>query len=57
MEQEQATRQETRSFLDRVYRGSVGLMMSAMTDGKTLSREEIDQLYDILRKAEEGGAP
>ena len=57
VELEQATRQETRSFLDRVYRGSVGVMMSAMTDGKTLSREEIDQLYDILRKAEEGGAP
>lgn len=56
VEQEQATRQETRSFLDRVYRGSLGLMLSAMTDGQTLSREEIDQLYDILRKAEEGGA-
>lgn len=55
VEQAQATRQETRSFLDRVYQGSIGLMMSAMTDGQTLSPEEIDQLYAILRKAEEGG--
>lgn len=55
VEQEQATRQETRSFLNRVYRGSVGLMLSAMTDGDTLSKEDIDQLYEILRKAEEGG--
>lgn len=48
------SRRETRSFLDRVYRGSVGLMLSAMTDGQTLSRAEIDELYDILKKAEEG---
>jgi len=32
----------------------VGLMMSAMTDGQTLTRDEIDELYAILRKAEEG---
>ena len=30
VEQEQAEISETRSFLDRVYRGSVGLMMTAM---------------------------
>ena len=54
VERQGATRQETRSFLDKVYRGSVGLMMSAMTDGETLSKEEIDELYAILRKAEEG---
>ena len=42
---------ETRSFLDRVYRGSVGMMMSAMVqDG--LSREELAQLRDILDEAE-----
>ena len=54
VERQEATRHETRSFLDRVYRGSVGLMMSAMTDGTTLTREEIDELYAILQKAEEG---
>lgn len=54
VERQEAARQETRSFLDRVYRGSVGLMMSAMTDGKTLSKEELDELYAILKQAEEG---
>lgn len=54
VERREATRRETRSFLDRVYRGSVGLMMSAMTDGATLTKEEIDELYAILQKAEEG---
>ena len=51
---EEAEIEETHTFLDRVYRGSVGLMVSAMADEKALSRAEIDELYDILRKAEEG---
>jgi len=54
VEEKQATRQETRSFLERVYRGSVGMMLSAMTENENLSKDEIDQLYAILKKAEEG---
>ena len=49
-----AVRGETRSFLDKVYRGSVGLMMSALAEDRALSKAEIDELYEILRKAEEG---
>ena len=55
VEQEKAEIQETRSFLDRVDRGSVGLMMSAMAQRQELSPEDIAELRDILRKAEEGG--
>ncbi|RKI69745.1 BlaI/MecI/CopY family transcriptional regulator [bacterium 1xD42-67] len=51
---DRAVRRETRSFLDKVYRGSVGLMVSAMAQDKALSKEEIDELYEILRRAEEG---
>jgi len=51
---DQAVRGETRSFLDKVYRGSVGLMVSALAQDKALSKAEIDELYEILRKAEEG---
>lgn len=54
VEQEEATIQETRGFLDRVYRGSIGLMMSAMAQRQELSREDIAELREILRKAEEG---
>ena len=50
-----AVRRETRSFLDRVYRGSVGLMVSAMAQDQALTREEIDALYEILRRAEQEG--
>lgn len=49
-----AARQETHSFIDRVYRGSVSMMINAMTEKQELSREEIDQLYAILRQAKEG---
>jgi len=54
VEKECAVLSETRSFLDRVYQGSVGLMMSCMAQHQELSREEIAQLREILRKAEEG---
>lgn len=53
-ERKQAEIRETRSFLDKVYRGSVGLMVSAMAQDRALSKEEIDQLYAILKEAEEG---
>lgn len=54
VQREKAVRGETRSFLNKVYRGSVGLMVSALAEDKALSKQEIDELYEILRKAEEG---
>ena len=53
VERQGAAARETRSFLDKVYQGSVGLMVSAMVEDRALSREEIDRLYEILRQAEE----
>ena len=41
-------------FLHRVYHGSVSMMMSAITQKQELSRQEIDELYAILRQAEKG---
>lgn len=54
VEREQAVTAETRSFLDRVYQGSVGLMMSAMAQRQELTAEEIAQLRAILDEAGEG---
>ena len=54
VEKEQAVTAETRSFLDRVYEGSVGLMMSAMARRQELTAEEIAQLRAILDEAGEG---
>ena len=53
VQRERAVRTETRTFLDKVYQGSVGLMVSALAQDKALSKAEIDELYEILRKAEE----
>ena len=55
--QEEASITETKSFLNRVYRGSVGLMMSAMAQRQELSGEDIAELREILAKAEEGRRP
>ena len=54
VEREGAALRETRSFLNKVYRGSVGLMVSAMAQDKALTKAEIEELYDILKQAEEG---
>lgn len=53
LRREEAAVHETRSFINRVYKGSVSMLVNAVTDKQELSREEIDQLYEILRKAEE----
>lgn len=45
--------EETRGFLKRVYDGSLSLLVDAMASSKELSKKEIDELYDILKKAEE----
>ncbi len=56
VEREQAVVAETHSFLDRVYQGSVGLMMSAMAKRQELSADEVAQLRAILDQIEGGGA-
>ena len=54
VERDRAALAETKSFLDRVYQGSVGMMMSAMARQEGLSREQIAQLRAILDEAEQG---
>ena len=50
---QEAVLQETDSFLQRVYNGSVGLLVSALTQKQALTQAEIDELYAILQDAEE----
>lgn len=45
---------ETKGFLDKVYRGSIGMMVNAMVEDKALSKEDIEELYKILEQAEHG---
>lgn len=50
---EEVTAQETDSLLKRAYNGSIGLLVSAMAQRNDLSKADIDQLYAILKEAEE----
>lgn len=53
LSQSDAALRETRSLLDRAYHGSLGLMVSTLVRRDGLTREDIDELYSILKKAEE----
>ena len=49
---EQTAARETKAFLDKVYHGSLQMMVSSMAGQKALSQADIDALYEILRQAE-----
>ena len=45
--------EETKGFLNRVYEGSLSMMLHSMVSAKALSKKEIDEMYEILKQAEE----
>lgn len=45
---------ETKGFLNKVYQGSIGMMVNAMVADKALTKEDIAELYEILEQAEKG---
>ncbi len=54
LRREQIVAEQTETLLQKAYYGSVGSMVSAMVERADLTQEDIDELYAILRKAEEG---
>ena len=50
---DEAARSETDSLLERVFNGSIGMMMSTLVSGRKLSEKDIEELYAILQAAEE----
>ena len=50
---EEVAARETSSLLSRAYHGSVGLLVSAMAHRNDLTKADIDELYAILKEAEE----
>lgn len=50
---EEAVRKETESFLDRVYHGSVSMMLNGFVKKQKLKPEEIEELRQILEQAED----
>ena len=53
MQREEAALAETRTLLDKAFSGSVGLMVNTLVQQESLTREDIDALYAILKEAEE----
>lgn len=53
LKREDAALEETKDFLNRVYQGSLSLMVSALTQKQALSRKELDELYELLKGLEE----
>ena len=52
MEKEQAVLRETNHFLDKIYNGSVVMMLNTFVQNRTLSPEEIRELHAIIEQAE-----
>ena len=50
---DEVSARETESLLQRAYHGSVGLLVSAMAQRHDLTKADIDELYAILKEAEE----
>ena len=50
LSREDVTARETKNLLQRAYHGSVGLMVSAMAKSDGLTKADIDELYEILKK-------
>lgn len=53
LRREEAVIKETDDFLNRVYKGSISMLMSALTKKQSLTKEELEELYAILQEAEE----
>ena len=54
VKREEAVLQETEDFLSRIYKGSVSLMVSQLTQKQALPQDEIDELYAILEQMKAG---
>lgn len=49
----EARQAETDGLVNKAFRGRPGLLMASLVDGKRLKQEDIDELYALLKKAEE----
>lgn len=52
VEKTQSCVQETKDFLDRVYKGSMGLMLTTMVKQEEISGSELEELRRILNQDE-----
>jgi len=53
IEREQSCVQETKDFLERVYKGSLGLMLTTMVKQEKIEKKELEELRRILNEGEQ----
>lgn len=52
LKREDAELAETKSFLKRIYHGSIGLMVNSLISQKAISEDDLQELQSILNQAE-----
>lgn len=50
---DEAMRAEADGLINKAFGGSAGLLMASLLQNRSLSRAEIDELYALLKQAEE----
>ena len=53
MKREEAVESETSNFINRIYNGSLGLMVNTLVKKQDIPEEEMEELYRIIREARE----
>ena len=56
LSREEAAAAETNSLIEKVFKGNPGMLMVSLLEQNDFSKEEIDEMYAILKKAEEQNA-
>ena len=52
-QREEVVESETSSFINRIYNGSLGLLVNTLVKKRDISDEEIEELYNIIKEARE----
>lgn len=52
VEETEVTIEETKGFLDKVYGGSISLLINTLVSNKSISKEEMEELQQILKNVE-----
>lgn len=53
LKRDEVVESETSSFINRIYNGSLGLLVNTLVKKQDLSDEEMEELYRIIKEARE----
>lgn len=53
LQREEVVESETSSFINRIYNGSLGLLVNTLVKKQDIPKEEMEELYRIVKEARE----